>query len=97
MTKKEKQKQINKRFYAFIENNFPEYNIDSGEGGGRIYLIPKETNRVLDSIEYHQSLHTLLCFNSASEKTHSDMKIMEKYINENIIPYVEYLLNETQK
>ena len=42
MLKKEHHRQINKGFYAFVENEFPQYTIDSSEGYGRVYLIPKE-------------------------------------------------------
>jgi hypothetical protein len=89
MTKTEIKRQINKRFYQYIENNFPEYDIDTGEGYGRIYLVPKEgDDRGNNSIEYHQSRHELVCFNYASKKTHEDVAKMQSYISNNIIPFV---------
>jgi len=89
MTKTEIKRQINKRFYQYIENNFPEYDIDHNEGYGRIYLIPKEgDNRGDNSIEYHQSRHELVCFSYASKKTHEDVAKMQSYISNNIIPFV---------
>lgn len=90
MTKKEYHKQINKRFYTYVEENFPQYEIDPSEGYGRIYLVPERKD---DAILYHQSEHTLCQLNWASEESKNDMKIMEDYINNNIIPFVNTILN----
>ncbi len=89
MTQKEYHKQVNARFYAYVEENFPQYEIDHSEGFGRIYLIPKHGYG--DSIEYHQSRHELCCMNNASESTKEDMFTMEKYINNNIIPFLKLI------
>ena len=89
MTQKEYHKQVNSRFYAYVEANFPQYEIDHSEGYGRIYLIPKHGYG--DSIEYHQSRHELCCMNNASESTKEDMFTMEKYINNNIIPFLKLI------
>jgi len=98
MTQKEYHRQINSRFYAYVEENFPQYEIDHSEGYGRIYLIykgimgsnlPAVENK--NSIEYHQSRHDLCCMNHASESTMKDIETMENYINNNIIPFVELL------
>lgn len=88
MTQKEYHKQINKRFYEYINNHYPEYKIDSSEGYGRVYLIPETRD---DMIEYHQSYHTLCQLNWASDKSKQNMLEMEKYINENIIPVVNLI------
>ena len=89
MTQKEYHKQVNSRFYAYVEANFPQYEIDHSEGYGRIYLIPKHGYG--DSIEYHQSRHDLYCMNNASESTKEDMETMENYINNNIIPFLKLI------
>ena len=89
MTQKEYHRQVNARFYAYVEANFPQYEIDHSEGYGRIYLIPKHGYG--DSIEYHQSRHELCCMNNASESTKEDMFTMEKYINNNIIPFLQLI------
>lgn len=89
MTQKEFHRQVNARFYAYVEENFPQYEIDHSEGFGRIYLIPKHGYG--DSIEYHQSRHELCCMNNASESTKEDMFTMEKYINNNIIPFLKLI------
>jgi len=39
MTKKEIKKTINKEFYKYVTESFPDYYIDNSEGGGRVYLI----------------------------------------------------------
>ena len=89
MTQKEYHRQVNARFYAYVEENFPQYEIDHSEGYGRIYLIPKHGYG--DSIEYHQSRHNLCCMNNASESTKEDIETMEKYINNNIIPFLKLI------
>jgi hypothetical protein len=80
MTKREQHQHINKLFYNYVEQNFPEYTISFDEGGGRVYLIPK-SNKANDSIEYHQSRHDVCCVNWASSKTKTDTIAMEKYLN----------------
>ena len=80
MTKREQHQHINKLFYNYVEQNFPEYTISFDEGGGRVYLIPK-SNKANDSIEYHQSRHDVCCANWASSKTKTDIIAMEKYLN----------------
>jgi hypothetical protein len=80
MTKREQHQHINKLFYNYVEQNFPEYTISFDEGGGRVYLIPK-SNKANDSIEYHQSRHNVCCANWASSKTKTDTIAMEKYLN----------------
>jgi hypothetical protein len=80
MTKREQHQHINKLFYNYVKQNFPEYTISFDEGGGRVYLIPK-SNKANDSIEYHQSRHDVCCVNWASSKTKTDTIAMEKYLN----------------
>jgi hypothetical protein len=93
MNKTEIKRQINSRFYQYVNDNFQEYEIDGGEGNGRIYLTPKEgDNRGDNSIEYHQSRYDLVCLNCASKKTHEDVAEMQSYISNNIIPFVNTVL-----
>ena len=80
MTKREQHQHINKLFYTYVEQNFPEYTISFDEGYGRVYFIPK-SNQANDSIEYHQSRHDVCCANWASSKTKTDTITMEKYLN----------------
>ena len=80
MTKREQHQHINKLFYNYVKQNFPEYTISFDEGGGRVYLIPN-SNKANDSIEYHQSRHDVCCANWASSKTKTDTIAMEKYLN----------------
>jgi hypothetical protein len=80
MTKREQHQHINKLFYNYVKQNFPEYTISFDEGGGRVYLIPN-SNKANDSIEYHQSRHNVCCANWASSKTKTDTIAMEKYLN----------------
>jgi hypothetical protein len=93
MNKTQMKKEINSRFYSYIENNFPQYELDFDQGGGRVYLVPTNSTSSLDgSIEYHQSYHDLVCFNWASEETKEDVNTMQAYINNNIIPFVNTVL-----
>ena len=80
MTKREQHQHINRLFYNYIEQHFPEYTISFDEGYGRVYLTPK-SNQANDSIEYHQSRHDVCCANWASSKTKTDTITMEKYLN----------------
>ena len=81
MTKREQHQHINRLFYNYIEQHFPEYTISFDEGYGRVYFIPK-SNQANDSIEYHQSRHDVCCANWASSKTKTDTITMEKYLNQ---------------
>ena len=80
MTKREQHQHINKLFYNYVEQHFPEYTISFDEGYGSVYLLPK-SNKANDSIEYHQSRHDVCCANWASSKTKTDTITMEKYLN----------------
>jgi hypothetical protein len=93
MNKTQKKKEINSKFYTYIETNFPQYELDFDQGGGRVYLIhTNSTSLSDDSIEYHQSYHDLVCFNWASESTKQDVSTMQTFINNNIIPSVNTTL-----
>ena len=81
MTKREQQQYINKLFYQYVEQHFPEYTISFDEGYGRVYLLPK-SNKANDSIEYHQSKHEVCCANWASSKTKADTITMEQYLDQ---------------
>lgn len=84
MTKKEIHKEINRRFYQYVNENFPEYTIDNSEGYGYIHLIPKRRD---DSIEYHQSRHDLCQYNWASDKSKQDTLKMKLFLNELLTQY----------
>ena len=86
MTKKEMHKEINRRFYDYLNENFAEYTIDSGEGYGRIYLIPKSGN-INNAIEYHQSRHDICCVNWSEDKTKKDVETMELFLNDILKQY----------
>ena len=61
MTKTEIKKEINRRFYVYVETNYPQYELDFDAGYGRVYLVPKEgDDRANNSIEYHQSNHDVI-------------------------------------
>jgi len=80
MTKKEKHQKINKEFCERYEVDF---DIDD-EIGGRLILTPFEYDGPLsdNSIDYHQSRHTVDCYNNASDSTHDRVSEMETFISE---------------
>lgn len=88
MNKTETKKEINRRFYIYVETNFPQYDLDF-DGNGRVSLTPKEgEDRGTNSIEYHQSFHEVMCLNWASKQTQEDTNTIQLYIDNNIIPFV---------
>mgnify|MGYP000908799264 CR=1 FL=1 len=80
MTNKEKHQAINREFCERYENDF---DIDD-EMGGRLILIPFECDGNINdnSIEYHQSRHTIDCYNEASPATKEFAADMELFIEE---------------
>lgn len=92
MNKTERKKQINSRFYAYVESNFPQYTLDFGEGYGRVYLIPTKLSPSSNSIMYHQSEHYVLSLTYAEPEVHRDVEVMQKYITHNIIPFVDNVM-----
>ncbi len=82
MTKTQLRKAINKDVYEYVERHFPEFIIDNGEGNGRVYFIDSNSsNPSDDSIEYHQSAHTLCTLNLASERVKDVERELESWIN----------------
>jgi hypothetical protein len=76
MTKTQKQKEIIKRFLTFVEEVFPNYEIDDYGDGGRIEFFPTEGNTD-DAIEFQRSRLTLDVLNWASDQAKQDCKVME--------------------
>jgi hypothetical protein len=88
MTKKQFHSVINKDIYTYVEENFPEFVIDHGEGGGRVYFVDYTSFRPADdSIEYHQSEHTLCTPPWASERVKDVKQELESWINALIKQY----------
>jgi hypothetical protein len=82
MTKTQLKKAINKDVYEYINMNFPEFDIDHNEGGGRVYFVDSTSFRPADdSIEYHQSEHTLCTPPWASERVKDVKQELESWIN----------------
>lgn len=91
MNKTQIKQQINSRFYQYVTENFPQYELEFGQGHGRVYLIHSSGTRSFlsnESIEYEMSYHDLVCFNHSSKETKDDVATMQNYINSNIIPFV---------
>lgn len=89
MNKTETKREINRRFYVYVETNFPLYELEFDSGYGRVSLVPKEgEDRSTNSIDYHQSDYSVMCSNFASKETKENTFEMQTYINNNIIPFV---------
>lgn len=91
MNKTEIKRLINKRFYIYINESFPEYDMDFNEGGGRVYLNPigENLNLTNDCIEYHQSYHEVTCLNQSSKKIQEDTETMRLFLMNSIIPFIK--------
>lgn len=88
MTKTQLKKAINKDVYTYVEERFPEFEIDHNEGDGRVYFIDTTSNCPADdSIEYHQSAHTVCTLNWASERVKDVERELESWINALIKQY----------
>jgi len=80
MTKTQKQKEVIKRFLSFIEEVFPQYEIDDYGDGGRITLFPTEGEND-DAIEFQRSRLDLCILNHASFQAKEDCMVMEGMLN----------------
>ena len=80
MNKKEKRKEITKRFLTYITEQFPQYEICDDGDGGRMYFYPESGNSD-DSIEYHRE-YGLCILNWASEQSKQDCLTMYKKLDE---------------
>ena len=76
MTKTQKQKEVIKRFLTFVEEVFPQYEIDDYGDGGRINFFPNEGSDD-DAIEFQRSRLDLCILNHASFQAKEDCMIME--------------------
>lgn len=85
MTQKDFHKGINKQFYEFVNENYPDYHLDFNEQGGRVMLyLPSKGNK--HYITYHQREHYCLTYSDASQET--------KEICENLNKYLDSLLHK---
>jgi hypothetical protein len=88
MTKKQFHSVINKDVYDYMEQYFPEFIIGDSEEGGRIYFVDSTSpTPIHDSIEYHQSRHTLCTLDWTSERVKDVERELESWINALIKQY----------
>lgn len=88
MTKKQFHSAINKDVYMYVEERFPEFYIDDSYGDGRVYFVDSTSRCPADdSIEYHQSRHTVCTLNPASDKVKDVERELESWINALIKQY----------
>ena len=76
MTKKEIQKTIIKRFLTFVDEVFPNYELDDCGDGGRITFFPINGTSD-DAIDFQRSRLDLCVLNCASDQAKQDCMVME--------------------
>jgi hypothetical protein len=76
MTKTQKQKETIKRFLTFVDEVFPNYELDDCGDGGRISFFPINGKQD-DIIEFQRSRLDLCILNWASDQTKQDCMVME--------------------
>ena len=79
MNKTQKQKEIIKRFLTFVDEVFPNYEIDDYGDGGRISFVPIECEgwQSDNTIEFQRSRLDLCVLNCASAQVKEDFRVME--------------------
>jgi len=103
MTKTQYHKEVNRRFYKLIEESFPHYILDFNEGGGRVYLFPKNSEIpigflsedlkfiTLDYLVYYQKDHYVEDYNFGS---YSDFEFEIQILNTALDIIKEEVQNE---
>ena len=76
MTKTQKQKEIIKRFLTFVDEVFPNYELDDCGDGGRITFFPINGTSD-DIIEFQRSRLDLCVLNCANDQAKQDHMVME--------------------
>lgn len=82
LTKTKIKQFINRAVYNHIEMYFPNFDIDSNEGYGRIYFTYKNAKTSKNIIEYSQSLHTFSLNKNIDIRTQIMVKELERVVNE---------------
>ena len=100
MNKTQKRKEVTKRFLTYVEETFPNYELDDDGFGGYISIVNSEYNGLNDNtITFHRSYRDLFCLDSASEQVKQDCETMNKKLVEIITELEEVLkvINEIKK
>jgi len=80
MTKTQKQKEIIKRFLTFVNEVFPNYELDDCGDGGRITFFPINGTSD-DQIEFQRSRLDLYVLNCSNDQAKQDHMVMEGMLN----------------
>ncbi len=76
MNKTQKQKEVIKRFLTFVNEVFPNYEMDDYGDGGRITFFPINGTSD-DQIDFQRSRLNLCVLNCASDQAKQDCMVME--------------------
>ena len=83
MNKTQKRKEVTKRFLTFVEETFPNYELDDDGFGGYISIVNTDYNGFNDNvITYHRSYFDAFALDSASEQVKKDADVMQAKIDE---------------
>ena len=83
MTKTQKRKEVTKRFLTYVEETFPNYELDDDGFGGYISIVHNEYNGLNDNvITFHRSYRDLFCLDSASDQVKQDSDTMQAKLEE---------------
>ena len=79
MNKTQKKKEVLKRFFTFVDEVFPNYQIDDDGDGGRVSFVPIECKgwKSDNIIEFQRSRLDLCVLNCASDQAKQDCMVME--------------------
>jgi len=83
MTKTQKRREVTKRFLTFVEETFPNYELDDDGMGGYISIVNADYNGFNDNvITFHRSYFDVFALDSASEQVKQDAAQMEAKLEE---------------
>ena len=83
MNKTQKRKEVTKRFLTYVEETFPNYELDDDGMGGYISIVHEDYNGLNDNvITFHRTYRDLFYLDSASEQVKQDTVVMQAKLNE---------------
>jgi beta-galactosidase beta subunit len=83
MNKTQRRKEVTKRFLTFVEEKFPNYELDDDGFGGYISIVNSDYNGLNDNvITYHRSYFDVFVLDSASEQVKQDADEMQSKLDE---------------
>jgi beta-galactosidase beta subunit len=83
MNKTQRRREVTKRFLTFVEETFPNYELDDDGMSGFISIVNADYNGFNDNvITYHRSYFDVFTLDSASEQVKQDTDTMQVKLDE---------------